>query len=160
MTEQLTGTGVALVTPFNQDGTIDYDSFRKLIEYIIENQVEFLVPLGTTGESATLSKDEKKRVFEFVAEVVDGRVPLVAGIGGNNTREQTACLREFRTQGYTAILSVSPDYKKPSQEGLFRHFLALASESSLPLIIYNIPGRTGCKIAAEDRTSTRLNSIH
>ncbi|QEC50966.1 4-hydroxy-tetrahydrodipicolinate synthase [Anseongella ginsenosidimutans] len=157
MTEQLKGTGVALVTPFDQDGNIDFDSLRKLINHIIDNQAEFLVPLGTTGESATLSKEEKKRVFDFVAEVTAGRAPLVAGIGGNNTAELLDCLRAFDHTAYTAILSVSPYYNKPSQEGLFQHFKMLASESPLPLIIYNIPGRTGSNITAE--TTLRLAEV-
>lgn len=157
MTEQLKGTGVALVTPFTRDGNIDFDSFRKLIDHIIGNNVEFLVPLGTTGESATLGKEEKKRVFDFVAEAAGGRVPLVAGIGGNNTAELVSSLKDFNTNGYSAVLSVSPYYNKPAQEGLFQHFKALASESSLPLIIYNIPGRTGSNIAAE--TTLRLAEV-
>lgn len=157
MIEKLKGTGVALVTPFKEDGTIDFDSFRKLINYIIDNRVEFLVPLGTTGESATLSKDEKKQVFDFVAEVNAGRVPLVAGIGGNNTAELRKALREFDSSAYTAVLSVSPYYNKPSQEGLFQHFKALACESDLPLIVYNIPGRTGSNISAE--TTLRLAEL-
>lgn len=157
MIEKLKGTGVALVTPFKEDGKIDFDSFRKLINHVIDGRVEFLVPLGTTGESATLSKDEKKQVFDFVAEVNDGRVPLVAGIGGNNTAELRKSLHEFDASAYTAILSVSPYYNKPSQEGLFQHFKALACESALPLIVYNIPGRTGSNITAE--TTLRLAEL-
>lgn len=157
MTEQLTGTGVALVTPFKEDGNIDFSSFRKLIDHVIDNKAEYLVPVGTTGESATLSKEEKKRVFDFVAEANAGRVPLVAGIGGNNTAEVMGGLSEFNPADYTAILSVSPYYNKPSQEGLFQHFKMLASESPLPLIIYNIPGRTGSNITAE--TTLRLAEV-
>lgn len=157
MTKQLTGTGVALVTPFKKDGSIDFDSLRKLIDHVIDNNVEFLVPVGTTGESACLSKEEKRDIFGFVAEVNAGRLPLVAGIGGNNTAELVANLNEFNPAGYTAILSVSPYYNKPSQEGLFQHFKTLACESPLPLILYNIPGRTGSNILAE--TTLRLAEL-
>lgn len=157
MTEQLTGTGVALVTPFEQDGEIDFSGFKRLLEHVAGNGVDFLVPLGTTGESSTLDREERKRVFDLVAEVNDKRLPLVAGIGGNNTAEVVKNLKQFDPEGYAAVLSVSPYYNKPSQEGIFQHFKALASESPLPLIIYNIPGRTGSNITAE--TTLRLAEV-
>lgn len=157
MTEQLTGTGVALVTPFEQDGEIDFGGFRRLLEHVAGNGVDFLVPLGTTGESSTLDREERKRVFDFVAEANEKRLPLVAGIGGNNTAEVLRNLKQFDPEGYTAVLSVSPYYNKPSQEGIFQHFKALASESPLPIIIYNIPARTGSNITAE--TTLRLAEV-
>ncbi|MGX5687989.1 4-hydroxy-tetrahydrodipicolinate synthase [Arcticibacter tournemirensis] len=150
------GTGVAMITPFNADGSIDFDGLKNLINFQIEGGVEYLVSLGTTGESATLSKDEKKAVWEFTAETVAGRVPLVAGIGGNATSEVTENIKKFNTQGYDAILSVSPYYNKPIQEGIYQHYKAIAEVSPLPVILYNVPGRTGSNIAAD--TTLRLAS--
>ncbi|KAA8481896.1 4-hydroxy-tetrahydrodipicolinate synthase [Arcticibacter tournemirensis] len=150
------GTGVAMITPFNADGSIDFDGLKNLINFQIEGGVEYLVSLGTTGESATLSKDEKKAVWEFTAETVAGRVPLVAGIGGNATSEVTESIKKFNTQGYDAILSVSPYYNKPIQEGIYQHYKAIAEVSPLPVILYNVPGRTGSNIAAD--TTLRLAS--
>ncbi len=150
------GTGVAMITPFNADGSIDFDGLKNLINFQIEEGVEYLVSLGTTGESATLSKDEKKAVWEFTAETVAGRVPLVAGIGGNATYEVTESIKKFNTQGYDAILSVSPYYNKPIQEGIYQHYKAIAEISPLPVILYNVPGRTGSNIAAD--TTLRLAS--
>lgn len=148
------GTGVAMVTPFNTDGSVDYDGLKNLINHLIEGGVEYLVSLGTTGETAVLSNSEKKEIWRFTAEVVSGRVPLVAGIGGNNTSEVVEQFKNFDTTGYGAILSVSPAYNKPIQEGIYQHYKALASVSKLPLIIYNVPGRTGSNISAE--TTLRL----
>ena len=150
------GTGVAMITPFNADGSIDFDGLKNLINFQIEGGAEYLVSLGTTGESATLSKDEKKAVWEFTAETVAGRVPLVAGIGGNATSEVTESIKKFNTQGYDAILSVSPYYNKPIQEGIYQHYKAIAEVSPLPVILYNVPGRTGSNIAAD--TTLRLAS--
>jgi 4-hydroxy-tetrahydrodipicolinate synthase len=150
------GTGVAMVTPFAADGQVDYDSLKKLINYLIEGGIDYLVSLGTTGESATLNKDEKKKVLEFTAETANKRVPLVAGIGGNNTREIVAQVKGFDVAGYDAVLSVSPYYNKPTQEGIYQHYKAISENSDLPVILYNVPGRTGGNIAAE--TTVRLAS--
>ncbi len=147
--EKFTGTGIAIVTPFNADGQIDWDSFRKLIEFWIKGKVEYLVVLGTTGESATIHGKEKQAVFSFVKETVNGRIPLVAGIGGNDTQAVLNDLDAFDLSGYEAVLSVSPYYNKPSQEGIYRHYKALDEKASLPIIIYNVPGRTGQNITAD-----------
>ncbi|RFZ95274.1 4-hydroxy-tetrahydrodipicolinate synthase [Mucilaginibacter conchicola] len=148
------GTGVAMVTPFQADGEVDYPALEKLIGHLIDNGVEYLVSLGTTGESATLSKDEKKKVWEFTAKTVNKRVALVAGIGGNNTRETVTEIAEFDIDGYDAILSASPHYNKPTQEGIYQHYKAIAGAAKLPIILYNVPSRTGSSVAAE--TTVRL----
>jgi len=148
------GTGVAMVTPFQTDGQVDYNALRDLINYLINSGVEYLVSLGTTGESVTLSKDEKKQVWAFTAEVNNGRVPLVAGIGGNNTLEIVSEIKNFDTTGYDAILSASPNYNKPTQEGIYQHYKAIAEASPLPIILYNVPSRTGSNVSAE--TTIRL----
>jgi len=152
--DELYGAGVALVTPFHSDGTIDFAGLEKLIEHQISGGMDYLVSLGTTGEVATLSEDERKAVWAFTAEKVKGRVPLVAGIGGNNTAEIIHQLEQFDASGYAAVLSVSPYYNKPTQEGIFQHYKALAASSPLPLIIYNVPGRTGSNVSPE--TTVRL----
>lgn len=148
------GTGVAMVTPFREDGQVDYDALAGLINHLIDGGVEYLVSLGTTGESATLSKEEKKQVWAFTASTVDKRVPLVAGIGGNNTLETVAEIQAFDTTGYDAILSASPHYNKPTQEGIYQHYKALAEASPLPIILYNVPSRTGTSVSAA--TTVRL----
>lgn len=150
----LIGSGVALITPFNEDTSIDFNSLEKLIEHQITGGIDYLVSLGTTGETATLSYKEKQDILKFTAEKVNGRVPLVAGIGGNNTQETIAQFKELDLTAYSAILSVSPYYNKPTQEGIFQHYMALAKASPLPLILYNVPGRTGGNIEAE--TTIRL----
>jgi 4-hydroxy-tetrahydrodipicolinate synthase len=142
------GTGVALITPFNADFTIDFDSLAKLVEHCINGGLEYLVVLGTTGEGPTLSKEEKKQVFAFVAKQAAGRIPLVAGIGGNDTMEVIETMKSFDASGYTAVLSVSPYYNKPNQEGIYLHYMELAKVTPLPIIIYNVPGRTGMGISA------------
>jgi len=147
--EKFRGTGIAIVTPFNQDGTIDWDSFRNLINFWIDNKVEYLVVLGTTGESPTIHGEEKQQVFSFVNEVTAGRIPLVAGIGGNDTKEVLHDLKTFDLKGYDAILSVSPAYNKPNQEGIFQHYKMLDAHTPLPVLIYNVPGRTGQNVTAE-----------
>ncbi|HET6995602.1 MAG TPA: 4-hydroxy-tetrahydrodipicolinate synthase [Chitinophagaceae bacterium] len=147
--EKFTGTGIAIVTPFLDNGKIDWDSFKKLIEFWIEGKVEYLVVLGTTGESATIHGEEKQQVFSFVNESVKGRLPLVAGIGGNDTREVINGFGEFDLKGYDAILSVSPYYNKPNQEGLFQHYKALDAATPLPIIMYNVPSRTGMNVTAD-----------
>jgi 4-hydroxy-tetrahydrodipicolinate synthase len=150
----LTGTGVAIVTPFRNDGSIDFKSLEKLLEHNVEGKADYIVVLGTTGESVTLSKDEKKAVVNFVIETLSGRIPVVVGIGGNNTQEVTASVNAFDLNGVSAVLSVSPYYNKPSQEGIYRHFKSIALASPVPVIIYNVPGRTGSNISAE--TTVRL----
>jgi 4-hydroxy-tetrahydrodipicolinate synthase len=147
--EKFRGTGIAIVTPFNDDGSIDWKSFEKLVEYWIEGQVEYLVVLGTTGESATIHGKEKQEVFSFVSKKVNGRRPLVAGIGGNDTSEVLHGLKNFDLTGYDAILSVSPYYNKPNQEGIFQHYKAIDATTPLPVIMYNVPGRTGQSMAAD-----------
>jgi len=148
------GTGVAMVTPFHADGEVDYEGLRRLIDFLIEGGVEYLVSLGTTGESVTLSKDEKKKIWSFTAEVNSGRVPLVAGIAGNNTAEVVNEIKAFDTKGYDAILSASPNYNKPTQEGIYQHYKAIAEASPLPVLLYNVPSRTGSNVSAE--TTIRL----
>lgn len=143
------GTGVAMVTPFDGSGQVDYDALKKLIDYLIEGGIDYLVSLGTTGESATLNKSEKKKVWAFTAEVNKGRVPLVAGIGGNNTAEVVEEIKNFDTTGYDAILSASPNYNKPTQQGIYLHYKAIAEVATLPIILYNVPSRTGSNIAAD-----------
>lgn len=148
------GTGVAVVTPFNADGSVDYDGLKGLINYLIDGKVEYLVSLGTTGESATLNKEEKKKVWAYTAEVNNGRLPLVAGIGGNYTAEVTAAIKDFDSNGYDAILSASPYYNKPTQEGIYQHYKAISESTDLPVLLYNVPGRTASNVSAE--TTCRL----
>lgn len=147
--KKFTGTGIAIVTPFHADGKIDWDSYKKLIEFWIAGKVEYLVVLGTTGESATVHGEEKQQVFSFVTEAVAGRLPLIAGIGGNDTREVIEGFKTFDLKGYDAILSVAPYYNKPNQEGLFRHYEALSDATLLPIMMYNVPSRTGQNITAD-----------
>ena len=148
------GTGVALITPFKQNGPIDFSALERLIHFNIDNGVNYFVSLGTTGESVTLSKKEKHEVWNFTAKVSDKKVKLVAGIGGNNTQEIIESLHEFNPHGYDAILSVSPYYNKPSQEGIYQHFMKIAEHAPLPIILYNVPGRTSSNMNAE--TTLRL----
>ena len=152
--EKFYGTGVAMVTPFDENGQVDYAGLRNLINYLIDGGVEYLVSLGTTGESVTLSKEEKKKIFAFTAEVNAGRAGLIAGIAGNNTYEVVQQVKEFDTTGYDAILSASPNYNKPTQEGIYQHYKAIAEASPLPIILYNVPSRTGSNVSAE--TTVRL----
>lgn len=148
------GTGVALVTPFKKDLSIDFDALSNIIEHVIAGGVEYVVALGTTGEAPTLSKDEKKQIYSFVSEKVNGRVKCIAGIGGNNTPEVVETIKAFDFSKYDAILSVSPYYNKPNQEGIYLHYMELAKASPKPIIIYNVPGRTGSTISAA--TTLRL----
>ncbi|NGM63867.1 4-hydroxy-tetrahydrodipicolinate synthase [Sphingobacterium sp. SGR-19] len=143
---ELQGAGVALVTPFNTDGTVDYESLGNLIDYQIKEGMDYLVVLGTTGETATLNAEERKQVWEFTSTHVAGRLPLVAGIGGNNTQEIVRQVDQFSISGYCAILSVSPYYNKPTQEGIYQHYKATSEAAKLPIILYNVPGRTGSNI--------------
>jgi 4-hydroxy-tetrahydrodipicolinate synthase len=144
--QQLKGTGVALVTPFQKDGSVDYKALEKLVNYVIKNGVDFLVALGTTAESPTLSPTEKQQVFNAIVGYCDARVPIVCGMGGNNTEEVVSHLKSFDLTGAEAILSVAPYYNRPSQEGLYQHFKAVAHATHLQVILYNVPGRTGSNI--------------
>jgi 4-hydroxy-tetrahydrodipicolinate synthase len=150
------GTGVAIATPFTAAGDLDMPGMEKLVEHLIKGGVEYLVVLGTTGESATLNKEEKQEVFSKVNAVNNGRVRLVAGIGGNDTREVVKALQSFDLTGYEAVLSVSPYYNKPNQEGLFQHYKAVNDASPLPVIMYNVPGRTGMNVSVA--TTLRIAS--
>ena len=146
--------GVALITPFNEDGTIDFPALARLIEYQIQHGIDYLVALGTTAETPTLTEDEKARVRAFIIEKVNGRVPIVLGLGGNNTNAIVENLKTQNFDGIDAILSVVPYYNKPSQEGIYQHYKAIASATKLPVILYNVPGRTGVNMTAE--TTLRL----
>jgi 4-hydroxy-tetrahydrodipicolinate synthase len=148
------GTGVAIITPFQPDGQVDYPALERLINHLIEGGVEYLVSLGTTGESATLSKDEKKQIFAFTAKTVNKRVAVVAVIAVKNILEVVAEIKAFDINGYDAILSASPHYNKPTQEGIYQHYKAIAEASPLPVILYNVPSRTGSSVSAE--TTVRL----
>ncbi|MEP6684132.1 MAG: 4-hydroxy-tetrahydrodipicolinate synthase [Parafilimonas sp.] len=152
--DTLRGTGVAIVTPFKKNGDIDFDALHKMIDFVIEGNVQHIVTLGTTGEAPTLSTPEKKDVIKYTYDVVKNRVPVVVGIGGNNTRELIHELETFPLDEATAVLSTSPYYNKPSQEGLFQHYKALANASSKPILLYNVPGRTSKNIEAD--TTLRL----
>ena len=152
--ELLRGTGVALVTPFNDNGTVDEAALQRLIHFVIDNGAQYLVSLGTTGETATLSKEEKKTVFNVTVQEAAGRVPVVIGIGGNNTSELINEFSDFNLSKAAAILSASPYYSKPSQEGIYQHYKTLAGATDKPIILYNVPGRTSSNITAE--TTLRL----
>ena len=145
----LHGTGVALVTPINEKGAVDLTGLRKLVDHVIAGGVDYLVPLGTTGESATLSWDEKIKVLEAIIEHIKGKIPLVLGLGGNNTLEIAAKMEQVATYDIDAILSVSPYYNRPSQEGIYHHYNLLADKSPKPLVLYNVPGRTAANVEAD-----------
>ncbi len=150
----LAGMGVALVTPFRQDKSIDFEALGRLLEYQIKNSVDYIVVLGTTAETPTLDADEKRQVREYVSQRVAGRVPLVLGVGGNNTMAVARELETTDLKDFSAVLSVVPYYNKPSQEGIYRHYAEIATRSPLPVILYNVPGRTGVNMTAE--TTLRL----
>lgn len=151
---QLKGTGVAIVTPFKKNMLVDFDALGKLIDFIINNKVEYIVTLGTTGETPVLDAVEEEDIINYTFEKVNGRVPIVVGVGGNNTKEVMESLQSLPLEKATAILSASPYYNKPSQEGIFQHYKYLAEASPKPLILYNVPGRTGSNITAD--TTLRL----
>ena len=153
----LRGCGTALVTPFAQDQSVDERVLARVVEHQIEGGVDFLVPCGTTGESVTLSESEQSRVVEVTAQTANGRVAVVAGAGGYNTKEIIARIAHFATLGADAILSVTPYYNRPTQNGLFEHYKAIAESTDLPIILYNVPGRTGCNL--EPSTVARLAQI-
>lgn len=142
----LKGTGVALVTPFAADLSVDYTALEKVINFVIDGGVQYLVSLGSTGETATLSKEEKLQIFNFTCEKAQGRLPVVVGIGGNNTSDVLQDLEAYPLEKAVAILSASPYYNKPSQEGIYEHYKAIAGATTKPVILYNVPGRTGSNI--------------
>lgn len=148
------GVGVALITPFSNDGEVDYVAVTKLINHVIENEVDYLVVFGTTGEPATLTETEKERLLSHIEAINNGRVPIVLGIGGNNTAKVISGIKNASLNGISAILSVVPYYNKPTQEGIYQHFATIAKNSPLPIILYNVPGRTGVNMNAQ--TTIRL----
>jgi 4-hydroxy-tetrahydrodipicolinate synthase len=158
MTKKLKGTGVALVTPFQADNTIDYKALEQLINHVIKGGVDFIVTLGTTGETPTLTDAEKQAILEATLRYTDDRVPVVCGIGGNITSEVIKNLQNYNLRGVAAILSVVPYYNKPTQEGLYQHFSAVAQSTNKNIILYNVPGRTGCNL--QPTTVIRLAQTH
>ncbi|WP_243348462.1 4-hydroxy-tetrahydrodipicolinate synthase [Parabacteroides sp. FAFU027] len=150
----LKGMGVALITPFKEDESIDFEALGKLIDFQINNGIDYLVVLGTTAETPTLSETEKKQIIQFAVERVNGRVPVVLGVGGNSTKSVVEKLKNDDFTGIDAILSVAPYYNKPTQEGIYQHFKAIAQATKLPIVLYNVPGRTGVNMTAE--TTLRL----
>ncbi len=146
---KLKGMGVALITPFKEDETIDFDSLARLVEHQIKNGTDYLVVCGTTAETPTLTEAEKEEIKRFVVDINNSRIPIVYGIGGNNTKQIVEKVQHTDLTGIDAILSVTPYYNKPSQEGLYQHYAAIAAVSPVPLILYNVPGRTGVNMTAE-----------
>lgn len=154
---KLNGLGVAIVTPFKKDLSIDYDSLEKLIKHVIIGGCDYIVVLGTTAETPTLTKEEKIIITEFVKEKSENKVPLVIGIGGNSTKAVCDEISQARLDGYSAILSVTPYYNRPSQRGLYEHFKAISENSPLPIILYNVPSRTGVNLSA--KTTIELSNL-
>ena len=150
----LKGLGVALITPFKEDESVDYTALGKLVDYLLQNQVDYLVVLGTTAETPTLTEEEKKQIIDLVVSRVRGRIPIVLGLGGNCTRNIVEKLKHDNFEGIDAILSVVPYYNKPSQEGIYQHYKAIAEATPLPIVLYNVPCRTGVNMTAE--TTLRL----
>ncbi len=153
----LRGTGVAIITPFAKDLSVDLTALGKVIDYNINNGVNYIVTLGTTGETPVLSTDEKKEIIQFTQQYINGRVPMVIGMGGNSTAAVIDDLQTYPLDGAVAVLSASPYYNKPSQEGIYQHYKAIAKASPKPIILYNVPGRTGRNMAAD--TTLRLAQI-
>ena len=147
--KEIQGHGVAMITPFKRNGTIDFDALPVIIDHLIAGGVNYIVVLGTTAESATLSKEEKISLVDHIIDANSGRLPLVLGLGGNHTWELLEMFEWFDLSAFSALLSVSPYYNKPNQEGLYQHFKIIATHSSLPVILYNVPSRTGVNIAPE-----------
>ena len=152
--DKIKGTGVALVTPFNEDKSVDYKGLENLLNHVIDGGIDYLVLMGTTGESVTLSKGEKVAVVDFCKKINNSRIPVVLGIGGNNTMQVVEDIKSATLDGIDAILSVSPAYNKPSQEGIYQHYKMISGNCPLPIIVYNVPGRTASNISAE--TTVRL----
>lgn len=155
--QELIGTGVALVTPFSAQGAVDHEALARVVHHQVENGIDYLVVLGTTGESVTLSIQEKQEVIQTIKEANNGRLPMVIGIGGNDTAVVVKELKTSNLTDFIAVLSVSPSYSKPTQEGIYQHFKAVSQASSLPVILYNVPGRTGTNMAVE--TVVRLSAF-
>lgn len=147
--KKLIGTGVALITPFKKDYSVDVEGLKKIVEFNIDNGIDYLVVLGTTAETSTLTKEEKQIVIDTVVSTNDGRLPLVLGVGGNNTQEVIEEVKTRDLSDFTAILSVSPFYNKPTQEGIYQHFASIAKASATPILLYNVPGRTASNMAPE-----------
>ena len=154
---EIQGCGTALVTPFSRDGMIDVEALRRLVQFQLREGIDFLVPCGTTGETPTLEKEEYLGVIRVVMEEAGGKVPIVAGVGSNNTRHVCELAKEVSALGVDALLSVVPYYNKPTQEGLYQHFKAIAEATELPVIVYNVPGRTSSNI--EPATTARLSKL-
>lgn len=152
----LKGVGVALVTPFTEQKTVNFSEFEKVVNYVIENGVDYVVVLGTTGESVTLNKQEKQDLIKACVAVTNKRVPVIAGFGGNDTQSTIADIQSYQLESVDGILSVSPYYNKPTQEGIYEHYKAIATNTDLPIILYNVPGRTASNI----RASTTLQLAH
>lgn len=152
--DQLRGTGVALITPFKKDHSVDFPALEKLLTHLIENGVQYVVSLGTTGEPPVLSKEEKLEVFNFTCDVVASKIPVIVGISGNNTKQLLEEINSYPVEKAIAVLVASPYYNRPSQEGIFQHYKEVAASSSKPIIVYNVPGRTGSNISAA--TTVRL----
>lgn len=150
----LKGMGVALITPFKEDESIDYEALGRLVDYLLQNGADYLVVLGTTAETPTLTEEEKKKIIELVVTKVRHRIPIVLGVGGNCTKSVVDKLKNDNFEGIDAVLSVVPYYNKPSQEGIYQHYKAIAQATDLPVILYNVPGRTGVNMTAE--TTLRL----
>jgi 4-hydroxy-tetrahydrodipicolinate synthase len=157
MQRNWSGVGTALVTPFDASGELDELAFRRLVERQVEGGVHFLVPCGTTGETPTLTSEERDRIVSITVEVCQGRIPVLAGVGGYNTEEVAELAEHTEGLGVQGLLSVTPYYNKPTQEGLVQHYTAIANRTSLPIIVYNVPGRTGCNV--EPKTLARLAQI-
>ncbi|MFT6095170.1 MAG: 4-hydroxy-tetrahydrodipicolinate synthase [Nonlabens sp.] len=155
--QELIGTGVALVTPFDAQGAVDHLALARIVHYQVENGIDYLVVLGTTGESITLSKQEKADVIKTINDANNGRLPMVLGLGGNDTAVVVNELKTMNLTDFIAILSVSPSYSKPTQEGIYQHFKMLSQASSIPIILYNVPGRTGTNMEVE--TVVRLSAF-
>ena len=147
--ERIKGLGTALITPFDANGSVDYKALARLLDTQLTGKVDYIVVLGTTGEAATMTEEEKREVRTFIRQYVAGRLPLVLGVGGNNTAAVCESLKTIDLTGFEAILSVCPYYNKPNQEGLFQHFCAVAKASPVPVILYNVPGRTGVNLLPE-----------
>jgi len=155
------GTGVALVTPFKKDFSVDFEALKKIVDFVIDGGVEYLVVLGTTGEPATLTSDEREKVIKTIIEANNSRLPLVLGVGSNNTQQVVYELESRDLSAFSAVLSVSPYYNKPTQEGIYQHFKAISAASPLPIILYNVPGRTACNMLPKTvvRLANDFNNI-
>lgn len=147
--KKIKGLGVALITPFEENGEVDFPALEKLVNYHLESKTDYLVVLGTTAEVSTLSKEEKTKIVDFVIKIAYGKIPIVVGVGGNNTKELTTRLKNKDLSKVDAILSVVPYYNKPTQEGIYQHYMSLDNVSPVPIIIYNVPGRTGVNMTSE-----------